>query len=541
MNDSSRQDLLPRPVIWLLLAGVLIGVAAIRYRLLGLPLERDEGEYAYGAQLLLQGLAPYKHLFTMKMPGIFAIYAASLSLFGQNVRAVHLGLLLANTLTILLCYLLGRQVVSRMAGIGAAFFFAVLSLLPAVHGMFANTEHFVLVPVLLGLLLLLRSLENEGKQWLAGLSGLLLGLAFCIKQHAVTFFLCGLIMVGLHFASGKSTAREGKIRALLIYAAGAALPVLATFGILLAAGVFRNFWFWTVKYAGSYASAVTWRDGLQALAQRSGEIAAAAPLLWLGAAAGLIFFPLARLKKDKLLFFLIFFFISFLAVCPGLYFRPHYFVLFLPAAALAFGLCLEIIDRTIAPSNASRTLRAGIALGVAVAASSLTLYQQRTQLFFMMPDQLSREIYWPNPFVESVEIAKIIESHTNPQDTVAVFGSEPQLFFYSHRKSATGFIYMYPLMEKQPYALQMQQDLMRQVELQQPKILVFVRNQFSWQWNDQSLTAIFDWYKQYSRSNYTRIGMVDIFSDMTNYSWEPQVAWPPQSPFWIEIMERNEM
>jgi len=540
MSDTSRQDFFPRPAIWLLLAVTVIAAAAIRYHLLGIPLERDEGEYAYGAQLLLQGLAPYKHLFTMKMPGIFAVYAAFLSLFGQSVRAVHLGLLLSNALTILLCYLLGRQAFSRMAGIGAAFFFAALSLLPAVHGMFANTEHFVLVPALLGMLLLLRSLEKEGQKWLAGLSGLLLGLAFCIKQHAVAFLLCGLVMLALRTASGKTPAREGKIRPLLFYAGGAALPVLLTFGLLLAGGIFRSFWFWTVKYASSYAAAVPWREGLQALTQRSGEIFAAAPLFWLGAAAGLIFFPLARLRKDKLLFFLGFLFFSFLAICPGMYFRPHYFLLFLPAAALAFGLFLEVIDRTLARLTASRALPAGIALSFAVAAFSLTLFQQRQQLFFMRPDQLSREIYWPNPFVESVEIAKIIESHTTPQDTIAVFGSEPQLFFYSQRKSATSFIYMYPLMEQQPYALQMQQDMVQQVEQHKPKILVFVRNQFSWQWNDHSPTYIFDWFNQYSKVNYRRIGLADIFSDMTDYSWPPQVAWPPKSPFWIEIMERND-
>ena len=35
-------------------------VVAIRIRLLGIPLERDEGEYAYAGQLILQGVPPYK-------------------------------------------------------------------------------------------------------------------------------------------------------------------------------------------------------------------------------------------------------------------------------------------------------------------------------------------------------------------------------------------------------------------------------------------------------------------------------------------------
>jgi hypothetical protein len=35
-------------------------VIAIRIRLLRIPLERDEGEYAYAGQLMLQGIPPSK-------------------------------------------------------------------------------------------------------------------------------------------------------------------------------------------------------------------------------------------------------------------------------------------------------------------------------------------------------------------------------------------------------------------------------------------------------------------------------------------------
>ena len=46
---------------WWTLAVIVSGlVIAIRIRLLGIPLERDEGEYAYAGQLILQGIPPYK-------------------------------------------------------------------------------------------------------------------------------------------------------------------------------------------------------------------------------------------------------------------------------------------------------------------------------------------------------------------------------------------------------------------------------------------------------------------------------------------------
>jgi len=43
-----------------LLAVALLTVGFIRLRLLDLPLERDEGEYAYAGQLILQGTPPYQ-------------------------------------------------------------------------------------------------------------------------------------------------------------------------------------------------------------------------------------------------------------------------------------------------------------------------------------------------------------------------------------------------------------------------------------------------------------------------------------------------
>lgn len=53
---------------------VLALVIAIRIRLLGIPLERDEGEYAYAGQLMLQGIPPSKLAYNIKFPGTYAAY-----------------------------------------------------------------------------------------------------------------------------------------------------------------------------------------------------------------------------------------------------------------------------------------------------------------------------------------------------------------------------------------------------------------------------------------------------------------------------------
>ena len=75
---------------WFVVATILL-VAVVRLRLLNLPLERDEGEYAYAGQLLLQGVPPYQLAGNMKFPGTYAAYAIIMAGFWQTTfQCVHL-------------------------------------------------------------------------------------------------------------------------------------------------------------------------------------------------------------------------------------------------------------------------------------------------------------------------------------------------------------------------------------------------------------------------------------------------------------------
>ena len=96
---------------WIFLAVIVLGlVIAIRIRLVGIPLERDEGEYAYAGQLMLQGIPPYKLAYNMKLPGTYAAYALIMAAFGETTRGIHLGLIIVNTLTVILKFFRTRLV-----------------------------------------------------------------------------------------------------------------------------------------------------------------------------------------------------------------------------------------------------------------------------------------------------------------------------------------------------------------------------------------------------------------------------------------------
>ena len=123
---------------------------------------------------------------------------------------------------------------------------------------------------------------------------------------------------------------------------------------------------------------------------------------------------------------------------------------------------------------------------------------------------------------------------------MAVIGSEPQICFYSGRRSATGYIYTYPLMELQPYAPTMQRQMIQEIETADPRYVVFVSATRSWLVRPGSDQTIFRWFEQYQRS-FTRVGVLDIVPRQeTVYRWGAEALdYPPRSDVWLMVFERG--
>ena len=140
------------------------------------------------------------------------------------------------------------------------------------------------------------------------------------------------------------------------------------------------------------------------------------------------------------------------------------------------------------------------------------------KIFFeVSPNQACGLIYPDNPFLESVRIGTYLREHTEPGDTIAVLGSEPEIYFYSHRHSATGYIYTYGLMEPQKYAQQMQQEMIREIEARVPSISSRSRWTIPGCGDQTPLETIFTWANEYTAQNYTAAGFVNITPTKTDY------------------------
>src|SRR5262245_41239658 len=142
---------------WLAVILTVLLALAIRVRLREMPLERDEGEYAYAGQLILQSVPPYTAAYNMKLPGTYAAYALMMAIFGQSPSGIHLGLALVNAASIVLVFLIGRRLLDEAAGVAATLAFALLSTSPSVFGLAGHATHFVTLFALAGMLILLRA------------------------------------------------------------------------------------------------------------------------------------------------------------------------------------------------------------------------------------------------------------------------------------------------------------------------------------------------------------------------------------------------
>ncbi|MBT5470962.1 MAG: hypothetical protein HOK41_10200 [Nitrospina sp.] len=531
MQDRINYQKFFLPILALIFFGMVIWV---RIRLLGLPLERDEGEYAYMAQQLLQGILPYTETQSMKFPGVYFVYAGVLQIFGESPSSIHFSLIFVNLTTAFLLFFLGKKLLNPSSGIFAAACFSVLTLSPGLQGVWANSEHFVLLPAIAGILLLWVA-QDQPAHFL--FSGFLLGCSLLIKQHAVFFCLFGALYLIFRIID-KSQPFKNPIKYVLLFTIGGMAPLIITALIYGASGKFSEFWFCTVQYASEYVSLTALGEGFENFKYNFAQIVESNfPILWLSL-VGMASVTWIKDRKREYIFLLGFFVCSFLAITPGLYFRPHYFLLWMPAISLLAAAGFDGLVHRF-PFSGIKNLTQ---VGILILALGIPFLMQKETFFKLSPIQVTRSVYGLNPFSESLEVARYIREHSGKNSKLAVLGSEPQIYFFSHRRAATRHIYMYPLMEPHVYARQMQAELIREVEKSGPEFVMVANLAGSWVSSRPDISPMLkDWAQGYLNDEYEKKGVVDIISnDETIYKWgEEAMGYHPQSRYHLLIYKKR--
>jgi hypothetical protein len=454
-----------------ILAVAAVAFVFVRAPFVSVPLERDEGEYAYIAQRLLTGEVPYRDAFDQKPPGVFLAYAGAFVLLGQSVEAIHLFMYAWTAVTALALFGCVRRLAGALAGAFAVLVFSIASADPRLTANAANTEIFMLLPMVASVYCMLRALDAEsGVRWWV-LCGALAAAACWFKQVAAAN---ALYVAVLPAADGllrrPRAARAAIVRATAGLALGAALVTVPGVLACALAGAWDPFVDAVILHNLRYSQSNTIAQGAVALRRWLAWQAPSLGVFWVLAAIGVGVPKLAGRRAWALLTgWLV---ASAAGVSIGLYFRPHYFIQALPALAALCGVVLGAAGAWLLarPRIALAAFWLSALTALAVAPPILANAPIRGA---GTPDEISRKIYGLNPFPESLEIGKYIRRTSGPEDRVYIVGSEPQILFYAGRPSATRYIFFYPLTGDYPDVLERQRGAAAEVEAARPLYVVW--------------------------------------------------------------------
>jgi hypothetical protein len=182
----------------------------------------------------------------------------------------------------------------------------------------------------------------------------------------------------------------------------------------------------------------------------------------------------------------------------------------LPALALLTGVA---ISRALYLLRHDQTIELFLALailGMFVIAVGSALLGYGPVWLGMSESQAARFTFASTLFTQTARAADYVKTHASKGARVAVLGSEPEVYFLSGRRSASGHIYMYPLMDEHPYALQMQNEMISEIERARPEYVLYIDDELSWLPRRGSEQKIANWWKEYWSKNMDLALTLDI-------------------------------
>ncbi len=458
---------------WAILGILALLTVILRWKYLEIPLERDESVYYYIGKTALDGGRPYFDFYEMKPPGLFYSYALLVALFGYSGVGAHLALLFVSLSNMVFTYLIASKLGGKSMAAVAALAFVFFSLNPGASGLYLVAEHVALLWGLPGIWLAMSYPDKPSISRLL-LSGIFLSLSVLVKQTAAVF---GLAVVIYWLVMWLQHRRDISLKPLLWWVLGGILPLLGAWGIIWATGTLEDAQFWLYKYPQKYAtSAKEGRIGLYFNVSWK-LISTGYEGYFMLAGAGLLALWWSRLSLAAKVFITSWTLLSALTIVPGMRFYGHYYLLAFPAACIAGAMLFYTIGVRISKNNTMPL--ALTVLGLLWAAHHTMI---NPNLYNNPPLQLISRVYSPgNPFVEHQILSAELEKVIQPNDTVAVFGSDPQYFIYLNKKSPIRHIYM-PFVSKGGFAeaADWHKEIIQKLEETRPKYVIFNGYTYAW-------------------------------------------------------------
>ncbi|MDD5204707.1 MAG: glycosyltransferase family 39 protein [Desulfobacterales bacterium] len=468
MNPRSHNQVLPpwfSAKTTLMVVGLLALFVLTQWNTLTGPFERDEGEYAYAAWLMSEGMVPYRDSFMQKPPMIIYTYWLSQLLSDQAYWPPRLLGSISVALTAILIGLIVRKEYGHEGAWISMWIFLPMWCLPHILPFAANTEKFMNLPMVatLAIYTFFRH-ENSRWAWLAAGAGASLALLYKPICLLVISFVLGLWFYD-SWKSGAGLASTAKNAILAM--CGTLVAALITLSFFLVHGAWGDLWESAFAFNRYYAQ-ISWTP-VHFL-----RIMETMARMWWVLLPLLLWFLIKREGRWR------FHLALFLIALASAYKDPngHYYIMILPFLAIISGAALG----SAVHAARKKWLALGITfdIGIVCLVVAILCFPVRHQ-FRLPSSELYRWTYGAgNPFHESPVAAGRIAALTKPGDLVFVAGSEPQILYYAKRKSPTRFVIMYPLMLPSPFAERYQRETLHALQERPPEIILLSTSHYSW-------------------------------------------------------------
>ncbi len=524
-----------------LLAILILLVYTIRSKFLLIPFERDEGIYSYFGTLILDGKIPYKDFYEIKFPGLFYFYAIIVKLFGETVKGMHTGFMYVNIASILFIYYASKKLFSPIAGIISATTFAFVSLTPNLSGFTVQSEHGVAFFTCMGLFFYALA-KQKNKWYYFLLMGVAMGLAFMVKTTGVFMALWGGLIIILDFIFTKPKQFKPFLVNLLAYSFGGLSMIAIFFSIIYFKGSFTEMIYWTYEHSRAYAQSMPFEEGMKYFKYTRDAIVQNHKFFWIHSvlAVGVCLLRPINFKLKCLAITLLAF--SFLTIVPGYFFYGHYWIQTIPGLSLISGLTyyciITVFESKIKLGKLSLKY---IYLTIFAILTFNHINALKSYYFHPNYELILRQVYGNNPFPEAMEIGNFINANSKPEDNIVLIGSEPEIYFYTKKKSPSRHAYFTSVVNNVPQHKVWQREFVRDTEKAKPRYVVFFNHQLSLLVQPNTDKYVFEWANKYIAENYKVVGVVEMADgQMSTYTWkEAALNYQPKTPSYVLVFERK--
>ncbi len=413
-----------------------------RLPFLSVPLDRDEGGYAYMGWLWTTGKAiPYLQSFDHKFPPVFLVYGLASLLGGNNFISIRVISFVYFFLTFTVFYFFCLKLAGRLASFLATFLMIIYLSSIRLEGGAFNTEILFILPLLIATFLIWK-LKSKINFTLVCLLGLVSSLAFLFKPVAI-LPIAGIFLWLLF---------QRKINIVLLtlfFTAGFLLPIILIFiyfnNYHAVPSLIENL----VDYNQQYNKA-----GLQILTASASDGGGFLNIInWLKTTPKVIgpFLILSLVslywyKKSKSYLWwvgLIYIVSSWIgAKLGGTREFPHYYL----PMVLGLSFCsLLFFDKLV--NQKKRMIAILITLLLAGWVVLPEFQTLRAGPLAILKGEFGSAGYW---FNDAPLVSNWIINNTNKQDSLLVWANEPEIYFYSQRKSLTEHINFYSFFYRPP-------------------------------------------------------------------------------------------